>query len=416
MNILLKNLSNTFNYGSMMMGENLIYEITSKTECCVKFYIQTNDEQNLERLRKATGCQEIYNDNILSKKLLTEKIKYVRYVEKVVREKINYLKACNFYDAVIYLGGDDFAETYYTIPNDNKIIKHVLKEVDFFSRKCKTFMIGQTIGPYTGIRKEWASKYLSNARIYTRDDKCFDYLKKELNINSTKSRDLAFLDLNLQEEYEKKCKTVLNSYNIKSSEYITFVGTGLLNSYTNNEKEMLTKILDMLKAISVKFKNKKIVYLSHVVLPKNSSDNNMIEKLKKLDSKFMQSIIIIDHPILPAEARVILGNGYFTLTFRMHAAVSTFQMGKPAISFAYSKKYEGVIGDGLNMHDLIIDCRGDYDYNNLRSDALNKVNLLVNDYDEICAKIKKNVLKCKTIVEETLEDVVKILESDKDEK
>ena len=91
MNILLKNLSNTFNYGSMMMGENLIYKITSKTKCDVKFYIQTRDERNLERIRKATGCQEIYNDNILDMELLTEKIKYVRYVEKVVREKINYL-------------------------------------------------------------------------------------------------------------------------------------------------------------------------------------------------------------------------------------------------------------------------------------------------------------------------------------
>lgn len=41
----------------------------------------------------------------------------------------------------------------------------------------------------------------------------------------------------------------------------------------------------------------------------------------------------------------------------MHAAVSTFQMGKPAICLSYSPKYKGVISDGLNLSELVIEAK-----------------------------------------------------------
>lgn len=410
MNILIKNLSNTYNYGSMMMGENLISRIVSHFKDSVSFYIDSKNESDLERLRVATKYERIYSDKFLKFDLITEKIKYVRYAEKIIREKLSYIKASNFYDAVIFLGGDDFAETYYTLPRDNKVIKKTLKEIEYFNNKTKVFMIGQTIGPYTEERKEWAKKYLSNVKIYTRDDDCLEYLSNELEIKGVKSRDLALLDLNLQSEYKDNIKYILRKYNLVKEEYITFVGTGLLDAYSDNKDKFVNGIVLTLEELIKRYPDKKIVYLSHVTLPKSSSDNKLIEIIK--EKEVSKNITFIDESILPVEARMILGNGYVTITFRMHAAVSTFQMGKPAISLAYSKKYKGVIGNGLNMNDLIIDCRNNFNCEDMHKIVSKKLDYVDKNYNDICLEINKNVEICKKMVDKTLNEVNKILESD----
>ena len=412
MNILIKNLSNTYNYGSMMMGENLISRMFNHFGNSVSFYIDSKTESDLERLRVATKCERIYSDKFLKFDLITEKIKYVRFVEKVIREKLAYIKASKFYDSVIFLGGDDFAETYYTLPRDNSVIKKTLKEIEYFNNRTKVFMIGQTIGPYTEERKKWAKKYLSNVKIYTRDDDCLEYLSNELEINGVKSRDLALLDLNLQSEYKDNIESILNKYNLVKEEYITFVGTGLLELYSNNKDNFVNGIALTLEELIKRYPNKKIVYLSHVTLPKSSSDNKLIEFIKDKYKSLSKNITFIDESILPVEARMILGNGYVTITFRMHAAVSTFQMGKPAISLAYSKKYKGVIGNGLNMNDLIIDCKNNFNCDEMHKMVSNKLDYVDKNYKDICLEINKNVEICKKIVNKTLNEVNKILESD----
>ena len=109
MNILLKNISNTYNYGSMMMAENLITYITKKISD-VKFYIEADTYQDVERLRIATKNDNIYCDNVLKFNLITGKIKYIRVLERKLRRKSHVKKASLFYDAIIILGGDDFSE------------------------------------------------------------------------------------------------------------------------------------------------------------------------------------------------------------------------------------------------------------------------------------------------------------------
>jgi colanic acid/amylovoran biosynthesis protein len=98
---------------------------------------------------------------------------------------------------------------------------------------------------------------------------------------------------------------------------------------------------------------------------------------------------------MPSQARCILGNGYFTITGRMHAAVSTFQMNKPAICLSYSAKYKGVIGEGLKRNDLIIEATDDSLYRNgvLAKTVADKVNYIDNNYPSLIREIKSEVKK-----------------------
>lgn len=409
MKILLKNVSNTYNYGSMMMAENLITHLCKKIKG-LEFFIEAFDDSDVERLKIATDHKEIYKDSKLSINLITKNIKYVRVIERKLRRKKHVYSATEFYDAIIILGGDDFSEIYYKFPKDNIEIKFVFEELKIFNKFSKLFMVGQTIGPYTEKRIGWAKEAFKDVKIYTRDQETTDYMQNTFGIKTITSRDLAFLDLNLQDKYKKNEIEILKKYNLEKNNYITIVGTGLISQYCKNEEEMVDAFYSLIKKIKKQQKN--IVCLSHVFTPDGINDSILYNKINNKYNNFLtKNCVIIDKPILPVEARIILGNGNFTITCRMHAAVSTFQMGKPAICLAYSKKYKGVIADGLNLPELIIDIRKENfwvkDFNKLVEEKIK----FINDNKNLSSKIKKSVDECKTNVLNMIDDLCEELKA-----
>ncbi len=264
------------------------------------------------------------------------------------------------------------------------------------------------MGPFSDDRGNLAKECLSKTKIYTRDDKNLEYLKK-LNFNNVnKGRDLAFIDLPMQH----KANIVLDKYNIRNEKYISIVASGLINCYTNNEKNYLKSQVEIIREI---FRNNrlhdfKIVLLIHVTRSYNNDDKLIINKIiNELTNEEKKKIIVIDDEILPSQAREILGNGLFTITGRMHAAVSTFYMRKPAISLSYSVKYAGVIGDGLDMNELVIESADEKLWNTDEISKLvnQKVNYVLDNYDKLVKKIDVKVLETSRIVEEELEDAIK---------
>ena len=95
----------------------------------------------------------------------------------------------------------------------------------------------------------------------------------------------------------------------------------------------------------------------------------------------------------PLQARFILGNGYLTITGRMHGAISTLQMRKPAISIAYSVKYKGVIGEGLDLNELIVEGskKEDWKKNIIEKNVCNKLEYVLSNYDNLIEKINKKI-------------------------
>lgn len=90
----------------------------------------------------------------------------------------------------------------------------------------------------------------------------------------------------------------------------------------------------------------------------------------------------------------------------MHAAVSTFQMGKPAICLSYSKKYNGVIAEGLKMKELVIEAKGDKIWNDKIEDkVMEKLNYIDKNYELVVDKIKENVNESKEKILNTITEI-----------
>ncbi len=405
MRILIKNAYNTYNYGSMMMCENLIKELKKRISN-IDFFIDNATDDNIQRLKIATEYNKIessnlYVDNYKLKRgffaKLERKIKYDIYQFKIIK---NVKK----YNVVLVLGGDDYAETY----DDKKYALKLLKQLNRLNNRTNLIMIGQTIGPYTGKRKEYAKKLFPKIKLYTRDDLSSQYIINELNSSPNISRDLAWLDLQLQGKFEQDYNKILNKYMLKNDQYIVIVGTGLAKWYTINEEKFYFNFVKIIDNIKVKYPAKKIVWLSHVTTPEPAlSDNTMLNIINsKYDNYIDKNLVVIKEQVLPVFARIILGHAYFTLTCRMHAAVSSFQMGKPAICLSYSSKYKGVISDGLNMKNLVIEAKDDEIWKNEIIKIVDKkIEYIEKNYDELLIKIKKNVADCKNKVEKTMDEI-----------
>jgi hypothetical protein len=120
-----------------------------------------------------------------------------------------------------------------------------------------------------------------------------------------------------------------------------------------------------------------------------------------------RKLICLTDKIFPTRARIVLGNGLFSITGRMHAAVSTFQMGKPAICITYSKKYDGVIGQNLGRSDLLVDGRRPQCWleGRICPEVMERVNYVFAQQVNLTHQIQRVVPEQKRLVARSLEQV-----------
>jgi len=410
MKIYITNISNTYNYGSMMMAEVLMNYIDANISN-VSFYIDAKTIDHVDRLKYATGLNNIYLDKIYNVSFTTSINPIKRLLVKICRDTKFFvsfnLKRC-LYDAIIILGGDDYSEIYFKIPNQSNAVLNHLKRLEKYNKASKLFMIGQTIGPYTGVRLEFAKKVFKNIKIYARDEMSKEYMRDKMNKEVSVMRDLAFEDLHLEKGYLQKKDSILAEYDIKENEYITVVGSGLYNCYTEDEKLFNETFIKVLETIQEEYPNKKVVFLAHVT--NKSTWYSDISFISKIRDKIPEGVILIDEIMLPAKARIILGSGYLTITYRMHAAVSTFHMGKPALCISYSPKYMGVIGKGLGQEKLIIEStKATFKKENIIIDLKEKIKIVNSNYLLIQKTVKLKVEEAKEITNNALKNIVEIL-------
>jgi len=396
-----------YNYGNLMMVTNFVnyfYKFCNKAD--VKFYINVKDDDEFKRVRMS------FDDDVLRKTICKDNIQNVKKGGKTAKVYNFYKKndkKLKYYDSIVYLGGDCLSEYY----GKKEFIKDGIK-IFIASKKLPVFLVGQTIGPFTSYRKKLANIFLKHTLVSTRDERCYSYLKSDIKLkNMLKSRDLAFLDLPYKDDEKYIKNNLFNKYNLKDNEYVTLVLSGLYKSYTENKANYVDKCFKIIQLLlnNKKIGNKKIVLLPHVVNGEHS-DINIINEIEKLLQKYMRErVILIKDVLMPHEARIILGYGMFTITGRMHAAVSTFQMGKPAISLSYSVKYSGVIGQGLNMNDLVIESAGDrfWAQSEFENIIEEKIQYLLDNYDYITKNIKSNVDQCKELALKQIKEVARRL-------
>ena len=386
-----------------MMGLITLEELNKRLKNDTTFYFQSNgfsDVKDIQNELSQTIDLKIHH----VKEIDWSRWKWIRSLQK--RKYLVDASEIKDFNAVVILGGDDLSE-YYT----KKIYRDLLKYWRWSLSK-NIFLLGQSIGPFHYWKNKFVVKNLyKKIPIFVRDAWSKDYLASEFGLkkNVWQSADIAFLDLPLQHDKSIE-KEILDRYHLQKNQYLTLVMSGLVGKYytKNKEKyfEAYKKLIEKLQA-DKDFKDLKIVLLAHTFPPHADEGKLIKEFLQTLPTELKQNIIPVTDKILQTKARFILGNGRMTVTGRMHAAISTFQMGKPAIALSYSAKYKGVIGMNLNRTDLIIESDNEDLWNNLSIVDLimEKIHYTQQNYEKITREIQEKVSEQKKLVEQTFDTI-----------
>lgn len=399
MKIRVSHISNTYNNGSFMMAINLLYHLAAKIPSDTVFYTDAPNDNNMVRLSSSLPKVNVVGRECDDKLFANPNngLKPIHMV-KLYMNKL-YQIAMDKANMHIVLGGDDLSEYYGT-----SYLVYGLLSIYLYSLKMPVYLIGQTVGPFTGWRKYVACFVLKRCHIYTREKLNFNYVRGELGLSTIQeSRDLAFLELPGQNDLALK-QNVLSRYGLQEERYITVVPSGLYAHYCKDQEAYVRNFVNVIRQLKAgrAHGSYKVVLLPHVIHTE-SDDRFIISKIMELLEKEKDIVTIFDE-LMPKELRMILGNGYFTITGRMHAAVSTFQMGRPAISLAYSVKYKGVISSGLDMDDLVLDCSDSkrWEANLVAEDIMTCIDFIDKDYIALRSKIVSKVSESKDLAEKQI--------------
>ena len=380
----------------MMMGENFISYFNKVSGTRNKYFVETNDDINVIRLKKATGIEQIYPVEMNS--LFKEGATKYDFIYGYLKLKKITAAVLNEIDLVVVLGGDDFTEDYgWKGPIINAIKFNILKR-----EGSKILMLGQTMGPFRSLRKPIMKNLLSKIdKIYLRDPISYAYLKDIGLKNISIMDDLALLPLSKQEIRER------------TKEYITYFPSELIYRYAKagGRQEWIDFNLFMIAEIMEKYQDKKVVLLAHVLQPEHVNDRIIVEELYRLlDERYKDRIIIENKEMYPYQVRNYIQQSLFVVSSRMHPVVSSIQCEIPAIVLAYSSKYWGIIGERYGLGDFILDVRY-RSYNEIKEKAVFLMDKIEEEYEQIQEKMSH---KNKLVKENTIKILAEIANSTND--
>lgn len=348
MNILILDSGNTYNYGSMMMAENLIYYSEKITGGKSNYYIETSDYNNIERLKQATGLENIYM--IKMKELFRMERFRSTYFMDLLKIKNTKTDLLNKMDKIFFLGGDDFTQIY----GKRQLIQCLLL-VDFMKHKNNyVALVGQSIGPFDKLIEILAMNVFKKMDLISlRDPESFNYLKSKKLSNIESVTDLALLPL----AKESKCE--------KSEKYVLVCPSEIMYKYAKSKdrkkfvelnKKMCQYILDKLPSIE-------LILLPHVTEDRTGGDIKMLKDIyDAIDSKYKNRIKKIESNILPYEVRQIIKQSQFVVAERMHPAISALECEVASVVFSYGRKYEGIFEKLYELKETVLDMRKFDDY------------------------------------------------------
>lgn len=416
--ILMLHFRDLSNYGTAMMGLISTHGLLSLSDKIEILEIDLSNDEQLNAILKELSSDALYPKNRIKRAHIPKKSRYfktirlpriicsalrklhwkinklfgwnVRFIDEPLEEYIR----TNQFDAVYFLGGDDFSE-YYS--GNNRLWE--LGQLYHISKITNVILLGQSPGPFEQkINKKDFSR-LGSCYFFVREKSAVEYLSRDFNFckNVSLMGDLAFLPLPLQ-RYHSKESNILKKYNLAPNGFITIVTSGHPYFYSTNNRDFVRAWSKIIKKLlsHPSFETKSICLLPHTRKGIHGSEINFLFQIKELltDSEKKRINIIPEH-IGPTIARWVLGNGYFTISCRMHACVSSYQMEKPAIALSYSRKYYGVLDEGLGRSDLIVNAKGEelWSKEEIVNSVWEKILYLEKNYDAIVKEIPLAVSK-----------------------
>lgn len=385
--IVVLQIPNSKNNGSAMMAINSITHFHNYFNGDVEFYCDFSTDYDHERIASELNEDvQTFSLNLpkfnRGKNIFTSIINRIPWLNKVV-----YTITQHKPEAIIVLGGDDFSEYY----SGYKIIIR-LYLMYRLSLKLPVYLVGHTIGPFHSWRKKAFEVLMRRCRIVTRDELSLNHCQNDLNHKHTKQgHDLAWLNLPNQSNELKN--RLINKYNLQENKYITIIPSALVEHYTSSSEDYFNSWKELIEKIQSL--NYQVVLMPHVFKDNEKDDIWAIQEISKvLNNK--NNITFINEKHLPSECRALLSGGYFSISCRMHSAVSTLQTGKPTIALSYSAKYAGVIGGDVGIPSLIIEARDDTLWKNQFVEVVSeKIDYIENNYENLRKRIINRINEIK---------------------
>lgn len=395
------------NYGTGMMGLVTMDQILRRVDGPVRFLCDFEDSTSIEEVLAELGHSR--------PGLRVERHRPVRSESRSLAKRIGKFLGtgdATGADMVIMLGGDDISEYYR--PN----VWRILMPMWGWTRHMPVVLLAQTIGPFERPANRLFARFLfPSFRIVPRDLWTTSYLRDEFGLDAclTQGTDLAYADLPQQHRTDIRDE-VLAHYGLETDSYVTVVVSGMQKDgyYTPDRGTYLQRWCEIVEGLLdlPGMAGRKVCLLAHTFSRHYGEERDYIAELvTRLSPERMARVVLVTDRVLQTRARFILGNGLMTLTGRMHPAVSTFQMGKPAITHAYSKKYEGVIGTMLGRSDLILDANdpGLWASGAIVGITLAKAAETLAAHSGLCADIGARIAEQKRLVDAAMDVVVRDL-------
>lgn len=346
-----------------MMGINLIHHLRLRRPDIGRVASDFDDESDISSLYDELGESP--------ERLQIARRDYLSMYEKCCRstklQKLSFLPGlrravlawplilAGRYRDIVFLGGDGLWEGYY----ENGEVP-LLGFFQHLERYAKLHLVGQTIAPFENPLNVSRLKTLRRTKIYARDTIGYNYLTSELNLSDDvvmRSSDLALLPLPRQSD-ARLLQELMNQYRLEKEAYITLVLSGMATFYTNNTSDFEECWVRLIRHLLQKpeLLGKKVCLLTHVFSSYGGKPEREVgcDVFSRLSPTEQERVILITDEVGPTRARLVLGNSLLVVTARMHASISSYQMGVPAIVLSYGPKYKGLVGETLGFDQLLI--------------------------------------------------------------
>lgn len=361
--VLLVHFSSLHNYGTGMMGVNLLHHLRLRRPDLGVFSSDFDCMGDMEALRCELGSGD---EGVVFKKkdylALERRLKVSTKLRKLsfvpgLRRLLDVLPArlASRYRDVVFLGGDGLWEGYY---KDGEVpLLEFFQEVE---KHARLYLVGQTMAPFSNPRNVERLRALRNTVVYARDEAGWRYLTEEIGMSPERvkrSSDLALLPLPRQGE-EGLWEELAGRYGLEAGQYVTLVMSGMASYYTENVEDFERCWVVLIRRLLAdqRLAGKKLCILVHVFAIFGGKPEREVARTVygSLTEEERGRVVLVDEEVRPTRARLVLGNSLFVITSRMHASVSSYQMGVPAVVLTYGPKYRGLVGEGLGCGDLLV--------------------------------------------------------------
>lgn len=257
---------------------------------------------------------------------------------------ISLIRSCDLvYDVTC---GDGFSDIYFP----KNVFFTTLFKIVVEMCGVPLYLLPQTYGPFKSRKLEQMAKFAirRSKKVYARDKKSVDYVKKMANVSAINTTDLAFA-LPYHDGFCIDHSKINVGINV----------SGLLWNGGFTEENQFGLTVDYRQYIitlvnRLKMNNNYSVHLiPHVI----ENENDHIDG----DVKICQ-LLAKEHDVLcaPAFATPIDAKSYISkmdafVGARMHSTIAAFSAKVPVIPFSYSRKFEGLY-ENLNYPYLIHGC------------------------------------------------------------